>query len=187
MHTAGTAPHACPRTSATWWAETRADPQRLLAWLLAQYRGEVTAAQRILALRDRHAAPGTRAHRVLTVIARQERDHAGWVGELLRVRGIEPELRGAAEARYWRHTLPGIADLETGCAVGAHAEAMRLSRIEVIAADTSAPPDIREVFARILPQERFHERAFRSLASPDSIERTRDAHELGLRALGLQA
>jgi hypothetical protein len=41
------------------------------------------------------------------------------------------------------------------------------------------------VFARILPQERFHARAFASLATPASLARTAGAHALGRRALGL--
>jgi len=178
---------AAPRSSAAWWAEVKADPARLMAWLFAQHRGEVTAADRIVVLRDAHAPAGSRAYRLLTVIADQERRHAGWVGELLRARGRAPAVVGAAEARYWQRTLPGIADLETGCAVGAHAEQMRLERIEAIASDPAAPRDIREVFARILPQERFHERAFRSLATPDSLAATREAHELGRAVLGLEA
>src|SRR5688572_3082261 len=100
------------RSSADWWMETRDDPRRLTAWLLAQYRGEVTAAGRIEALRDRHARPGERAWRVLSTIADQERTHAAWVGELLQARGLAPEVLGDAEARYWRSTLPGIVDLE---------------------------------------------------------------------------
>jgi hypothetical protein len=175
------------RDSAAWWAATRDDPARLMAWLQAQHRGEVTAAGRIEGLRDRHAAPGSRAYRTLSVIAGQERRHAAWVGELLAARGAAPELAGSGEDRYWRRTLPAIADLETGCAVGAHAEAMRLARIEVIAGDASAPADIRAVFARILPEERFHERAFRGLATPGSLAATREAHELGLAVLGLTA
>lgn len=175
------------RSSAAWWTATRDDPPRLHAWLQAQYRGEVTAANRIEALRDRHARPGTRAHRVLTAIAAQERDHAAWVAELLRARGLAVAIVGAAEERYWRHTLPGIVDLATGCAVGAHAEAMRLARIAAIADDPAAPPDIRDVFARILPQERFHERAFRGLATPAALEATRERHALGRTALGLEA
>jgi rubrerythrin len=173
------------RDSVRWWEETRSDAGRLVDWLFDQYRGEVTAAGRIEHLRDAYARPGSRAHRVLTVIAGQERRHADWVAGLLTARGLEPEVRGAPEARYWARTLPGIADLETGCAVGAHAERMRLERIEVIAADASAPADIREVFTRILVEERFHERAFRALATPESLERTREAHALGREALGL--
>jgi len=43
-----------------------------------------------------------------------------------------------------------------------------------------APPS-----ARILPQERFHERAFRSLATPESLERTWKVHALGRAVRGL--
>jgi rubrerythrin len=178
----------CPqpsRDSARWWEETRSDAGRLIDWLFDQYRGEVTAASRIDRLRDTYALPGTRAHRVLTVIAGQERRHASWVAELLRARGLSPEVRGEPEARYWARTLPGITDLETGCAVGAHAERMRLERIEVIAADPGAPADLRDVFRRILQEERFHEKAFRALATPESLARTREAHALGREVLGL--
>lgn len=190
MQAVTSAPESDPSlssASAAWWAATRDDRARLVAWLYAQYRGEVTAARRILDLRDAHAPAGSRAHRLLTVIAGQEATHAGWVGELLARRGLVAELRGEPEARYWRAPLAAIVDLETGCAVGAHAEAMRLARIRAIAADPLAPADIREVFARILPQEQFHERAFRSLATADSMQRTREAHDLGVKLLGLEA
>jgi hypothetical protein len=174
------------RNSTTWWQDTRDDPARLLRWLVAQYRGEVTAASRIETLRDRFATPGSRAHRILTVIAAQERDHARWVGALLTARGVALELDARPE-RYWREVVPGISDLATGAAVGAHAERMRLERIDVIAGDPAAPGDIRAVFARILPQERFHARAFAELATPDAMARTAGAHALGRKALGLVA
>jgi hypothetical protein len=172
------------RDSATWWKATRDDPARLSRWLYDQYRGEVTAASRIETLRDRFASAKSRAHRVLTVIAAQEREHAAWVGELLAARGLRVAVEDKPD-RYWRRVLPGIADLATGAAVGAHAERMRLERIEVIASDPTAPADIRDVFARILPQERFHARAFGLLATPEALARTADAHELGRVALGL--
>jgi rubrerythrin len=81
--------------------------------------------------------------------------------------------------------LPGIHDLESGCAVGAHAEKMRLERIEAIAQDPGAPPDVRAVFTRILPEERFHERAFREMAGGAALRAAEGAHELGRLALGL--
>lgn len=171
-------------TSAAWWLRTRDDPARLRAWLHDQYRGEVTAASRIEALRDRFAEPGSRASRVLTAIAAQERDHARWIGELLAARGLAVVVEDKAD-RYWRQVVPGISDLETGAAVGAHAERMRLERIETIAADPAAPADIRAVFAKILPQERFHARAFASLATPEALARTKHAHARGREALGL--
>ncbi len=169
-----------------WWAAVRHDPVAFRRWLLAQYRGEATAAGRIEALRDRFAPAGSRAHRVLSVIASQERRHAGWVGELLAARGWTPAAAPAPE-RYWPEVESGIADLATGCAVGAHAEKMRLERIEGIAADPDAPADVRATFARILRDERFHERAFRILAGPDALASTRASHARGRRALGLIA
>jgi tRNA isopentenyl-2-thiomethyl-A-37 hydroxylase MiaE len=172
--------------STEWWARIRNDATRLTAWLYDQYRGEVTAAARIEALRDRFAERGSRAYRVLTVIARQEREHASWVGELLAARGLRVEVQAKAD-RYWRAVVPGIEDLATGAAVGAHAETMRLERIEAIAADPTAPADIRAVFAKILPQERFHAKAFTSLATPEAMARTANAHALGRIALGLSA
>ena len=173
-----------PRDAQSWWSGVKNDDARLRSWLLDQYRGETTAAGRIELLRDRHAAAHPRAHRVLTTIASQERRHARWVGALLQARGIAPAVSDKPE-RYWRQTLGGIQDLNTGCAVGAHAEKMRLERIEVIASDESAPADIRAVFTRILREERFHERAFRELAGPAALDATRNAHTLGRRALGL--
>jgi rubrerythrin len=173
-------------TSREWWAVTRSDASALGSWLRDQYRGEATAAVRIEMLRDAFAAAGTRAHRVLTVIAAQERKHASWVGELLAARGQAVVVEEQAE-RYWPQVVGLIADLETGAAVGAHAERMRLERIEVIAEDSSAPDDVRRVFAKILPEERFHERAFRALAGDAALQRTASAHALGREALGLSA
>jgi rubrerythrin len=81
--------------------------------------------------------------------------------------------------------VTAVHDLASGAAVGAHAERMRLERIEVIATDPEAPADIREVFQRILPQERFHERAFTELAGDTALDAAADAHELGRQVLGL--
>lgn len=172
------------QSSESWWNTVRSDRDALGRWLEDQYRGETSAGGRIDALRDAFAGPGTRAHRLLTVIAAQERRHAVWIGDLLEARGMEVRA-SQREDRYWKLTVPEVVDLETGAALGAHAEAMRLARIEVIANDAAAPRDVREVFARILPEERFHERAFRSLSTDDARARTAGAHELGRRALGL--
>ena len=174
-----------PRTSHEWWEATKRDPEALRDWLLDQHRGERTAATRIEAFRDRFATAGTRAWRVLTVIAKQEARHAGWVGELLASRGITAAAPDPDE-RYWPRVFPQIHDLASGAAVGAHAERMRLERIEEIAADARAPADVREVFRRILPHERFHERAFREIAGESALSESSAAHELGRLALGLE-
>jgi hypothetical protein len=55
----------------------------------------------------------------------------------------------------------------------------------VIADDPDAPEDVRDVFARILPQEEFHEKAFRSFSSDDALTETSDNHLQGANALGL--
>jgi rubrerythrin len=171
------------KTSREWWSETKQDDAAMKRWLLSQYHGEVSAAVKIELLRDQFAARYEQAYRVLSLIAEQERLHAVWVLSLLRARDIEPAT--AHQDRYWSKTLPGITDLATGCAVGAHAEKMRLERIETIAADDEAPADIREVFQRILPQELFHERAFRALSTQEALSQTKTAHTEGRNALGL--
>ena len=172
------------KSSTTWWEHLKTDRGAFEAWLHDQYRGEVTAAGRIESLRDAFAPKESRAYRILTAIAGQERKHATWVAELLRARGLDVHVE-PVEDRYWKRTVPEVIDLETGAAVGAHAEQMRLERIEAIARDEHAPPDVRAVFQRILPEERFHARAFRSLSSPSAMSRTAHAHDLGRRALGL--
>lgn len=177
-----------PLSSEQWWAQTRRDPSAFRRWLRDQLRGERTAAGRILLLRDQYARqPRTPAHRLLALIARQEATHARWVEALLVARGWDASVDPAAQERYWPEVLSGIDSLEVGAAVAAHAEQMRLERIEVIARDESAPADVRAVFSRILRQERFHARAFAVLAGERALERTRGAHELGRRALGLVA
>jgi rubrerythrin len=172
--------------SLAWWTKTRQDPQALNDWLLDQYRGEATAANRILTLAENYTSQGSRERRLLTRIADQERKHARWVGELLSARQLPvPAEPDTAQERYWKKTLPSISDLASGAAVGAHAERMRLWRIQAIAADAQAPADVRAIFARILPEERFHERAFRSLAGEAALHAALDGHEQGMAVLGL--
>jgi rubrerythrin len=157
-------------------------------WLLKQWRGEVTASNRIVRFAEQYASDQHQV-KVLNAIAAQERQHAEWVEQLLLSRGIEVDAGqiDQAEQRYWKETLHGITDFETGSAVAAHAEGMRLERIRVIAADEQAPADIRSVFERILKDEEWHERAFSELSSPVALAATQANHEAGLQALGLVA
>lgn len=173
--------------SLAWWVKTRQEEQSLNRWLLDQYRGEATAARRILTLADRFTSAGSREHRLLSRIAEQERRHARWVAGLLSARRLTvPVQLDMTQERYWKQVQPAISDLASGAAVGAHAERMRLWRICVIAADPQAPADVREVFRRILPEERFHERAFRRLAGEAALHAALDGHERGLAVLGLR-
>jgi rubrerythrin len=175
------------RTSAEWWRDVGADPALLMDWLRKQYHGEATAAVRIREFLSRfgNQARAPRWSAVVEEIARQEETHAEWVGELLRARGEEPAVIAGKTERYWDATLPGIASWESGCAAAAHAEAMRLERIRVIVADPQAPADIRDVFSRILPQEEFHERAFRAFSSDAALTAALEGHAAGAEALGL--
>ena len=74
------------RTSIEWWAATKADPERLMAWLFDQYRGEVTAADRILRLRDANRPPKGAPHPVLTTIPGREGRQPRWVAGRWRIR-----------------------------------------------------------------------------------------------------
>ncbi len=176
------------RTAQQWWADMKASPELFNAWLMRQYIGEVTAASRINALLEKFGEQTTPAgRRQLHFIAYQETQHAQWISELLAFRSITMAdvSQVEAETRYWAKTMGGIEDFITGCAVAAHAEKMRLMRIEVIANDPEAPPDVRAVFQKILPDEMFHERAFRTLTTPEALEKTQGNHEQGMEALGL--
>lgn len=171
------------KTSEQWWEEVKADEAKLSDWLIKQYRGEVTAGDRVESFAKKYA-PNSHAASTLFVIAGQERQHADWVLELLNSRGITPDVSNAEE-RYWKETLPEVESFETGAAIGAHAEAMRLKRIRAIVADQSAPEDVRQVFEKILKDEIFHEKAFRKLAGKEAMMKTTESHQRGMELLGL--
>lgn len=174
------------KTSVQWWAETKNDPAKLESWLKKQFVGEVTAANRITGLVDRFN-PQFNITKMLYKIAMDENKHALWILDLLQARNIKVPSTKGAEDRYWAQTLPGIKSLDHGLAVGAHAEAMRLERIKVIADDADAPEDIRLTFTNILKDELMHERAFRTKASDEALAETKGNHKLGREALGLVA
>lgn len=171
------------KTSQQWWDEVKNDSDKFNDWLVKQYRGEVTAASRIFAVMV-HFDVSKPAKKVLTKIAEQESMHAEWIRELLNARGLKATM-DFAEDRYWAEVLPGAIDFETAAAVGAHAEQMRLERINVIVEDKDTPEDIRHTFEKILKQEIFHASAFAKLAGVDAMAKTKYSHEQGLALLGL--
>lgn len=171
-------------TSKQWWESVKSDENKINQWLIKQYRGEITAVERIMQFGLKFAET-ERQSKVLHAIAIQEKQHAQWIRELLESRNITPMIENA-EKRYWAHTLPGIDSFETGAAIASHAEGMRLERIRAIAGDETAPDDIRNVFQQILKDEEWHERAFRELSTADALEATRTNHEAGMEALGLE-
>lgn len=172
-----------PRTSATWWTATKATPDRLARWLLRQYVGEMAAVNLLSELLIKYGHDATDAEwQTVHKIMCQEATHARWVKDLLDARGLKPEANASTDRRYWAEVLPNVTSFAEAMAAGFHAEAMRLERIEVIAADPDAPADIRKVFQRILPHEKWHAEMF------DVMRRGRELtryHERGLQALNL--
>jgi rubrerythrin len=177
------------KTSQQWWDEVKANPEKTAAWLIKQWRGEVTAAFRIEKLARQYTEVDSREAKILNTIAAQEKQHAEWVKDLLVSRNIEVDETDIVEAedRYWAQTLPGIKDFATGSAVAAHAEKMRLERIRAISEDVDSPEDIKATFSRILKDEVWHEEAFRKLSTPEAMEATEGDYKLGREALGLEA
>lgn len=171
-------------TSKQWYNKVKKSEKKLNDWLNKQYRGEVTAADRIRQLIISQA-PSKKAAAILEKIAVQEENHAEWVLGLLKARGINPDIAGA-EQRYWKIMLPMThVSFNHASAVAAHAEKMRLERIQVIVNDKDTADDIRKVFKRILKQEIFHESAFRKLAGEEAMKSVKPVHNVGLRLLGL--
>lgn len=171
------------KSSAEWWEEVKRSPEKLHDWLIKQYRGEVTAAARIVQLGEQFNV-NRNIQDVLKTIAEQEDNHASWIRVLLHARNVDPGPEDVP-SRYWSKTLVDINDFETGSAVAAHAEGMRLERIKVISEDAEAPDDIRKTFKRILRDELFHEQAFREMSTAQALEKTKGNHEAGMAALGL--
>ena len=170
-------------TTQQWLDRILSSESELHHWLERQFIGELTAAKRIRKLADE--APD-KFKPVINRIADDEAQHAFWVGELLIARGIAVPAIEHAEDRYWKPILSELDSFEKTAAAGHHAEGMRLIRIRALASDERVDSDIRQVFAKILPDEEFHERAFGAMTSADQIEATRGLHELGLERLGLE-
>jgi len=169
------------QTSQQWWQEVSKDKEKLHAWLQKQHYGEVQASHRVHALVDQFRLTGNIKEKIET-IAKDEARHAAWIKEILNARHIE--TLPTHEERYWKETMT-FTDAIGAFAVAAHAEKMRLSRIEVIANDVTAPWDIREAFVKILMDEVLHEKIFRELTPKEEYERARGFHEKGAESLGL--
>lgn len=166
-----------------WLAKVTSSNEELTHWLQRQYIGEITAARRISGLVE--SSP-EKFKKVISRIADDELRHAEWVGELLTSRGIAlPQIKDA-EIRYWEPILSELDSFEKTAAAGHHAEGMRLVRIRALCESSEIDDDIRGVFQRILPDEEFHEQAFKAMSTDESIAFMRDKHEAGLERLGLE-
>jgi rubrerythrin len=166
-----------------WLDRVTSSNAELQHWLERQYIGEVTAGQRIAKLATE--APAKFAP-VLAKIAADEMQHAMWVWELLAIRDIATPKIEHAEDRYWKPILNELDTFEKTAAAGHHAEGMRLVRIRALANSDKVDADIRAVFAKILPDEEYHERAFGAMSTDAAIAEMLDKHEAGLALLGLE-
>lgn len=172
------------KTSKDWWEAIKKDPLKLEDWLKKQFRGEVTAVERLDHFCANFVPAGHKWLKTLYMIQEQERQHAAWVKVLLENRGYSTGLLQTPQG-YWDQTLAQVSSFESAAAASANAEVMRLERIRLIAADDEAAKDIRETFQLILPQEIFHARAFRKMAGDEAMRAAAEAHQRGVQAIGL--
>lgn len=170
------------KTVQTWLSEVKSSTDKLTHWLGRQYVGEVLAANRIATLAEHVPSPWAD---VVRRIAQDEANHAEWVSGLLAVRGIPLPAVSYDGTRYWAPILKEGMTVPQLLAAGAHAEEMRLHRIQALATDPDMDADIREVFGRILPDEVFHARAFAKAAGQEAMREAEGSHLAGLEALGL--
>lgn len=179
------------KTSKQWWDEVKNDPEKFNDWLHRQYRGEMSAARRISEVMNHFHKIGLlndQNYDTLQLIQKDEARHAGWIGELLIMRGEEPYSdKKNAEKRFWSVQDLSFQSFSKTMAIGAHAEKMRLERIETIAFDPEADFFIRALFNKILRDELFHERMFRHMAGEAAMAETLPDHEAGRKLLGLEA
>ena len=171
------------KTTHQWWAEVKSDETKLHSWLRRQYVGELAAVNLLSKLLLQFGSK-MNPHQWETIhkIMMQEAVHGHWMKLLLDARSILPEENASAERRYWAQVLPAVDSFEKAVAAGYHADNMRLVRIREIAADQSAPADIRETFQKILPHEEWHEEAFAEMMNGVKLT---EFHEKGLAALNL--
>lgn len=176
------------KTTAQWWEDVSTSPSKLEDWLKDQYYGEQTAAVRIRGLLDAYPEITAKQRAIINRIADDEEQHAIWVKGLLNTRGIPViEFHRDKAERYWSKVLSDEPlTFSQICAIGHHAEVMRLDRINLLAADKRFT-DIAEVFGKILPDELFHAKAFCAMSTTADIEAARGRHNDGLNALGLAA
>lgn len=171
--------------TAQWLEKILSDKSNLNHWLQRQYVGEMNAAMRIAELQF-HEGVNDENRKIIERIAAEESKHAHWIRELLEARGLELPALDTAENRYWKPVREAMETFEDIAAAGHHAERMRLVRIEALSNCQEIDADIRRVFSRILPDERFHERAFLSMTNLHSLQKMGGSHQKGLEILGLE-
>ena len=174
------------KTTEQWWQEVSACPNKFNEWLKKQYYGEVQACVRIRKMSEIFKlSPIQRS--VIRKIANDEATHAAWIKGLMIQRGIAVSDLDRGTDRYWAEVLEydmSVYSFEELCAIGHHAEEMRLDRIAVLMRQ-SGYPDVADVFDKIWRDEVFHADAFKAMSTEQHLVRFKGAHEEGKVALGL--
>jgi len=174
-------------TTQQWWDKVSSSETEMIKWLKDQYHGEVTAENRIRESIQKYYISDLEV-KLINSIADDEAKHALWIKKLLTDRGVVAEIL-TKEERYWDATLPNALEKNTFsyfCAVAAHAETMRLERINLLRQD-SRFVDIAEVFEKIYPDELFHARMFTEMTDKESLKEALVYHDIGRNAIGLVA
>lgn len=174
------------QTVAQWIDSVENDPEYFKEWLINQYRGEVRAAIKVDELAQQ--IDNEEIRRDITWIAQDEERHAKYIKAILVANGVPiPRITGDEPTRYWKEVTDGV-ELTTDelLAAGAHAEAMRLHRIEAVMNSTRLPTSVTKTFLMIWHDEKRHAELFRKWCSDDAFKRMESKHQEGLKALGLE-
>lgn len=170
-------------TPVEWWERTRKDESRIISWLQRQHVGEMQASNSIMGLLFRFPEARTGYQKELADFVEDEARHARELVACLKRRGASIILNHSS--RYWAQQ-PSPSSFIEACAMSAHAEALALVRIQVVADDLTAPWDIRTAFLGIAEDEKRHVELFRAIAGEDALESRLKAHLAGVAALGVE-
>lgn len=169
-----------------WWRLCLVDPEKLQHWLVVLYNNEKDAEERFVDFAETYCKNDKENYDLFMLIADQERQHATIVEELLKSREITLYEKSTKNGRYWRNTLPCICDIKTAAAIGAYAEGLSLMRMLIIVNDEKTPDDIRKMFEIIEPEESFHAKVLKRIATKYGMKAVKDCHDKGLEELGLK-
>jgi hypothetical protein len=169
-----------------WWTKCLNDKEKLEHWLVSLYNNEKDAEFRFTSFGIDYCYNDEEAHRTFMLIAVQEKKHAELVEKILIDRNIKLYQKSSNDSRYWRNTLPCICDKKTAAAIGAYAEGLSLKRMRVIIKDKNTPKDLVELFKVIEPEESYHAKALRAIATKYGMDKVKDCHDKGLEELGLK-
>lgn len=169
-----------------WWTKCLNDKEKLEHWLVSLYNNEKDAEERFINFANDYCQNHKTEYDTFINIAMQEANHAMLVEKILNDRNIELYAKSSKNGRYWRNTLECICDMKTAAAIGAYAEGLSLKRMRVIIKDPNTPTDLKALFEIIEPEEAYHAKALKTIATNYGMKAVKDCHDKGLEALGLK-